>query len=56
MRLYVVNVIRNVCQERYECDEVMEHCRFCQQAFVMKKYLNDHITKKHKEERNDEDR
>jgi len=28
----------------------MEHCQFCQQAFVMKKYLAAHITSKHREE------
>jgi len=30
---------------------MVEHCPFCQQAFVMKKYLSSHITRKHKEER-----
>jgi len=28
----------------------MEHCQFCQQAFVMKKYLAAHITRVHKVE------
>lgn len=28
----------------------MEHCPFCQQAFVMKKYLAAHITRIHKKE------
>ncbi|GEM_PF-5161784 len=29
----------------------MEHCQFCQQAFVMKKYLAAHITRKHPTEK-----
>jgi len=28
----------------------MEHCEFCQQAFVLKKYLAAHITRVHKVE------
>jgi len=29
----------------------MIHCQFCQQAFVMEKYLASHITRVHKEEK-----